>query len=317
MRSRLAGPILVPAVAALAALAAGCGDGGSGAPGDDAAVSAVATTTHVADFVREVGGERVDVHQILQPGSDPHGFEPRPSDIGAIVDADVVVRSGGEVDEWIDDVVDGAGADVEVVDLLAVVDTIEVGGHEHGDEVDPHWWQSPPNVALAADEIAAALAGVDRAGAAAYERRAAEYGDRLRALDREVAACVELVGPAQRELVTTHGALGYYAERYGLELVGALIPSLSTAAQPSAGETQELVDQIRARDVAAIFPESAIGASLEEAVARETGAEVGAPLWSDSLGPEGSGGETYVESIRANTDAIVSGLTRGRRGCGG
>lgn len=296
-------------VLAAVALVGGCGDGDS--PDGGAKVSAVATTPQVADFVREVGGERVNVHQILAPDADPHGFEPRPSDVAALVDADVVFRSGGEVDEWIEDLAESAGAGAEAIALIDSVTPIE---DEHG-QADPHWWQSPINVTLAVDQVAAALARTDRAGARGYELRAAAYGERLRRLDLDVAACIRLIPPRQRELVTTHDALGYYAQRYGLELVGALIPSLSTSAQPSAGDTQALVDQIRARDVAAIFPESAIGADLEQAVARETGARVGAPLWADTLGPEGSDGETYVGSIVANTAAIVSGLTAGERSC--
>ena len=111
--------------------------------------------------------------------------------------------------------------------------------------------------------------------------------------------------------MTTHDALGYYAGRYGIEVVGAVLPSLSTQAQPSAPDVQALVDQIRRTGVQAIYPESSINAKLERAVARESGAEVGRSLWADTLGPEGSSGATYVESIAANTRAIVDGLTGG------
>ena len=115
---------------------------------------------------------------------------------------------------------------------------------------------------------------------------------------------------ARRKLVTTHDSLGYYADRYGLEVVGALIPSLSSQAQPSSKDTAELVDQIERLGVRAIFPESSLNPKLERAVARESGAEVGEALWADTLGAEGSSGATYVDSIRSNTRAIVGGLTR-------
>ena len=115
--------------------------------------------------------------------------------------------------------------------------------------------------------------------------------------------------------MTTHDALGYYADRYGLEVIGAVLPSLSTQAQPSARDIQELVDQIESAGVKAIYPESSINPELERAVARESGATVGSSLWADSLGPEGSSGATYVGSIAANTRAIVDGLTGGAVTC--
>lgn len=298
------------AVAALAVGAAGCGEDRSG-PGREATLSVVATTTQVADFAREVGGDRVEVHQVLQANSDPHGYEPRPSDAEALADADLVLRSGGEVDEWLADLIDNAGGDAPTVELIEAVRTTE--GEDHG--ADAHWWQDPRNAIAAVEAIAAALIETDPAGRAEYRADADAYVERVRALDRNVAACIDEIPPARRKLVTTHDALGYYADRYGIEVVGALIPSLSTAAQPSAGDIRELVDQIREQDVKAIFPESSIDPKLERAVARETGATVGRALWADTLGPAGSDGATYIQSIQSNTAALVEGLTAGTTHC--
>jgi ABC-type Zn uptake system ZnuABC Zn-binding protein ZnuA len=298
----------VLAVAALALVAAGCGDDASS--DGDAKLSAVATTTQVWDLVRQVGGERVEVDQLLQPNSDPHGYEPRPSDAAAIAGAGVVFRSGGDLDEWLGDLIENAGGDAPTVELIDSVETIEGEG-----EQDPHWWQDPRNAIAGVAAIERALTEADPGGRERYRANARAYSERLRRLDRGVAACIERIPASQRKLVTTHDALGYYADRYGIEVVGALIPSLSTAAQPSAGDVEELVDQIELLKVNAIFPESSIDPRLERAVARETGAEVGRPLWADTLGPEGSDGETYVESIQSNTAALVDGLSGGERSC--
>ena len=127
--------------------------------------------------------------------------------------------------------------------------------------------------------------------------------------------CIGQIPAAERKLVTTHDALGYYARRYGLRVVGTVIPSLSTQAQASAGDLAELVDTIRREHVRAIFAESSVNARVEDAIAQETGARVGRPLWADSLGPAGSGGATYEGSIRANTSAIVEGLSGGAKTC--
>jgi ABC-type Zn uptake system ZnuABC Zn-binding protein ZnuA len=309
----------------IAALAAGCGSDSMSGGTADAELTAVATTTQLGDMVSEVGGERVAVEQILEPNADPHDYEPRPSDAQALADAGVVFKSGGDLDEWLDELVESAGGEAEVVEALEAVRTIEGEGHgheaeehageDHADEDDPHWWQDPRNAARVVEAIRDTLVEADPEGREAYESNASGYIDRLDRLDRAVASCIEQIPPGQRQLVTTHDALGYYADRYGLEVVGAVIPSLSTQAQPSAGDTADLVDQIERLDVEAIFPESSLSPDVERAIAREAGAEVGGALWADTLGPEDSSGATYVESIEANTATIVEGLSGGEASC--
>jgi ABC-type Zn uptake system ZnuABC Zn-binding protein ZnuA len=290
------------------ALAAGCGGGDGG--GEGGAATAVATTTQVADLVRNVGGERVAVEGILPANADPHDYEPRPSDAAALADADVVFRSGGDLDEWLDEVVESAGGDAEQVTLIESVEALQDDG-----ETDPHWWQNPRNAMLAVAAIRGALIEVDPEGRAGYERRAEAYTRTLRALDAEIERCMNEVPAAKRKLVTTHDALGYFADRYGLEVIGAVIPSLSTQAQPSARDVQELVDQISDEGVEAIFPEAALSQKLEQAISREAGAEVGGELWADTLGPEGSSGATYLEATRANASVLAEGMSGGRVSC--
>ncbi len=293
-------------VFALAVLvaAAGCG---SSEPGN---ADIVATTSQAADIARNVGGEAVDVHQILGPNADPHEYEPRPSDAAAVAEAKVVVRSGGDVDEWLDGVIDNAGGDAEVVSLSDGLETRKSDG-----ETDPHWWQDPRNAIAATELVERALAEADPGAKDVFARNAAAYTDRLRRLDARTEACIDRLPAAERQLVTTHDALGYYAARYGLDVIGALIPSLSTEAQPNAKDVRKLVEQIDATGTKAIFPESSLNPELEQAVARETGAEIGKPLYADTLGPKGSAGATYIGSIDANTAAIAAGLSGGKISC--
>lgn len=297
------------------AFASGCGEESEGS--SDAELTAVATTTHVADLVANVGGERVEVHRILDPGADPHEYEPRPSDAEAVVDAGVVFRSGGAVDEWLADVLENAGGDADVVTLLDEVEArtqgrLDAGG---GGEPDPHWWQDPGDALLAVDAIAEALARADPEAARRYRRNADLYSREIERLDEQIARCFRSVPAEERKLVTTHDAYGEFAERYGIEVVGALIPSRSTQAQPSAGETAELVEQIEDEGARAIFPESALDPKLEQAVADEAGAVVGDPLWADSLGDEGSDGATYLKALASDAEAMVEGFTGGERSC--
>ena len=279
-------------VALLIAVVAGCGDGDASAGGKP---TVVATTTQVADFARNVAGDRVNVVQILAPNADPHEYELRPQDVAAVADADVVLRSGGDVDAWLEEAIDASGTHARVI-------TLSDGIKLHGD--DPHWWQDPRNAEIAAREIGAAL-HVD----------ATPYVQRLERLDHAVARCIDKVPPSQRKLVTTHDALGYYAARYGIDVIGAVIPSLSTAGQPSAGDTARLIETIRKTGVKAIFAESSVNPKVEAAIARATGAKVGKALWADTLGPPGSDGATYIRSIEANTQAIVDGFTGGAVSC--
>jgi ABC-type Zn uptake system ZnuABC Zn-binding protein ZnuA len=301
MRSRCRFVTLI-ALAAAAASVGGCRDSGSGSGG----ATVVATTTEVGDMTRAVAGGRARVEQILRPSSDPHQYEPRPSDAQAVSGAKVVIRSGGDVDGWLSGLIGQAGGHARVVTL------IDAAGAE-GE--DPHWWQDPRRAERAVEAIRAALTQADPAGAAGYRSRAAAYTARLRALDTGIARCIRLLPASSRKLVTSHDSLGYYARRYGLRVIGAAIPSLSTQAQPSAAATKRLVDQIRAEQVAAIFPESALSPKLEQAIARDAGARVGGALWADALGPPGSAGATYLGSLAANTRTIVSGLSGGRENC--
>ena len=271
-----------------AALLAGCGSD------DDATV--VATTTQVADLARNVAGDTTAVGQILTPNADPHGYEPRARDVKRLVGAKLVLRSGGEVDDWLKEAQDSAGSDARVVTL----------GENTGKE--PHWWQDPRAAIAAVAKVRDGLAEVDPDHRAAYDANARRYTARLRALDRSIARCIDTIPPARRKLVTTHDALGAYAKRYGLEVIATVIPSRSTRGQASAGETAELVRTIRREQVPAVFAESSVNADVERAIAREAGAKVSPPLWADALGPKGSSGATYIGSMEANTRTIARAL---------
>ena len=347
------GKLLLPPLAIGAAALGVSACGGDEAGGDRGAeVTVVATTTQVADLARNVVGDRGEVVGMLAANADPHDYEPRPSDAEALAGADLVLESGGDLDLWIAGVVDASGSDAPVVTMLDVVETIE-GGHEHADEddgdhadeadadgddhadegehaegdehedegedadaeTDPHWWQSPANAILAVEAIRDALIEVDPGGRQAYESNAAAYIHRLEDLDGVISECMEAIPDRARKLVTSHDALGYFADRYEIEVVGAAIPALTTQAQPSAGETAELVDLIHDEGVVAVFPEAGVGAELEQAIADEAGAAIGGELWADALGPDGSQAETYIDAVATNAETMARGFSGGERGC--
>jgi ABC-type Zn uptake system ZnuABC Zn-binding protein ZnuA/ABC-type Mn2+/Zn2+ transport system permease subunit len=306
--------LLVPAAAA-ALLVAGCGvDTGSAGRGQ---IKVVATTTQIGDFARAVGGERAKVVQLLKPNTDPHDYEPRPSDVRETADAKLVFENGDRLDHWMGDVVKQAGGDPTVVDLGAKA-PVKLPGETEGEEAsryDPHWWHDPRNAQAAVTAIQAAMTKANPGAKDVYARNADAYLTKLRALDRGIAACVQRVPKDARKLVTDHDAFNYFAGRYGITVVGAVIPSQTTQAQASAGDVANLTRLIRREHVKAVFPESSINAKLARAIARQTGAISDLTLYGDTLGPKGSSGATYLTMEQANADAMVRGFTGGAERC--
>lgn len=310
-RPRAAG--LAVGLLAVALTGAGCGSSG----GDPGKVDVLVTTTQLGDFAREVGGEEVAVDQILEPNSDPHDYEPRPSDVEGAASAEVIFASGDNLDAWIGEIVSDSGSDAEVVDVGARV-PVRLPGESSGEEAskfDAHWWHDPRNAEAAVRVIERTLVAADPARRATFERNARAYLAQLRALDRGIARCIDSVPPARRKLVTDHDAFGYFAQRYGIEVIGAVIPSQTTQAQPSAKDLSALAQTIEKEEVKAIFPESSLSSKVADAIARQTGASAEYSLYGDTLGPEGSSGATYVGMEKANAEAMVRGFTGGRRGC--
>jgi len=307
-----------PALAAAALNAAvlcvsGCASSGA----DGGQLEVVATTTQIGDFVREVGGEAVAVDQVLQPNTDPHTYEPRPSDVVAAAEAKLVFASGDDLDEWIGQVVSDSGSGAQVIDLGKAVPE-QLPGESSGAEAskyDPHWWHDPRNAEAAVREIERRLAVADPAHRREFERNADSYLGKLRTLDAAITRCMDTVPAARRKLVTDHDAFGYFAKRYGIDVVGAVIPSQTTQAQPSAKDLSALADLIEREGVEAIFPESSLSPKVAEAIAAQTGASAEYALYGDTLGPEGSDGAAYLRMEAANADAMVRGFTGGRRGC--
>jgi ABC-type Zn uptake system ZnuABC Zn-binding protein ZnuA len=307
-------PVGAVGVGAVLVALTGCGSGTIGTPG---APIVVATTTQIGDWARLVGGTDVDVHQILQPNTDPHEYEPRPKDVEATADSAIVLENGDNLDKWMGKVVDQAGGSPTVVDLGDHV-PVRRAGESSGPEAsryDPHWWHDPRNAEAAVREIRDVFVRADPSHRAAFERRAAAYLAKLETLDRGIAACFAAIPPSERKLVTDHDAFGYFAARYGITVVGAVIPSQTTQAQPSAGETAKLIQLIRREHVKAVFPESSVNARLAETVAHETGASSGYRLYGDTLGPADSRGATYLSMERANADAMTRGFTGGADKC--
>jgi ABC-type Zn uptake system ZnuABC Zn-binding protein ZnuA len=288
-------------------LVAGC-SGSGGAADDDGGgggLRVVATTTQVADLAANVGGDRVQVTSLLKPGIDAHDYEPSPADIDAIARADLVVQNGVGLEEWLGDTIESSGFAGPVVDASQGVRLRQVDG-----EADPHIWQDPGNAQRMAANIERGLAAAEPADATAFAANLAAYTKELEALDAEVERQIDSL--ANKKVVTNHDAFGYYLDRYGLELVGSVIPSFDTSAELSGRDIRDLVAKIEATGVKAIFSETSLPPRTAETIGREAGVKVVVgenALYGDALGPPGSDGDTYLKMIRHNTATIVENLS--------
>jgi ABC-type Zn uptake system ZnuABC Zn-binding protein ZnuA len=309
--------VILAATALLAACGNADGPGSSSAADGPGAVKVVATTTQLGDIVRRIGGSGADVTQILRPNTDPHDYEPRPSDVTATAGARVVFESGNNLDAWAKKIVDQAGGNPTTV-VLADSNVDRVPGESRGPEAsryDPHWWHDPANVEAAIPVIRDALARANPDAKPLFDHNAAAYLARVRRLDAGIQLCFDQVPRADRKLVTDHDAFNYFARRYAITVIGAVIPSQTTQAQASAGDVAALIKTIRREHVKAVFPENSINAKLAKAIARASGASADYTLYGDTLGPKGSPGATYLSMEQANADAMVRGFTAGARNC--
>jgi ABC-type Zn uptake system ZnuABC Zn-binding protein ZnuA len=299
-------PRLAALVLILLPLALACSNGNTTSSGSAASLKVVATTTQIGDFARNVGGDHLALTVLVKPNQDVHDFSLEPSQIRAVAEADVILRNGLQLDAFLDRALQNATGTVAT--LSEGVQTQEgfLTGEESG--VDPHIWFSVANARKMVENLRDALAGADPANAQAYRDNAAAYLEKLDALDGQIRAQVATIPEACRKLVTNHDVLGYYASAYGFEVVGSVIPSISTNAQASAADLKEIVQQIKAQKVPAIFAEASVNPALTRQAGREADVIVVDDLYGDSLGPAGSDGATYLGMMAADTQKIVDAL---------
>ena len=331
------GLLALASVALLAPILAGCGGGGQPTNPGDGPVEMVATYSILGDLVESVGGGNVELTTLVGPNSDAHTFEPAPSDNAELAEADVVFENGLQFETWLDDLYGSSGSDAERVVVTEDVEPLPIAEEEHGareeeghadehakeeegqedhahedehGESDPHVWHDPTNAVVMVEEIRDALAEADPGNAEAYERNAGRYVSELEALDAEVQEQVESIPEENRTLFTSHDTFGYFAERYGFEVDTALASVSTETGDPSAGETAELVREIEASGVPAIFAENVSNSSVMENIAAEAGVELAPTLYTDALGEPGTEGSTYVRMVRYNVSTMTEALRR-------
>jgi manganese/iron transport system substrate-binding protein len=293
--------LLLGALAACSPSASAEGTGPTPAPD---AIRVVATTTVLADLVAQIGGTNVDVTSIVPKGGVVETFDPSPQDVAAISEAELIVMNGLGLDEWLEPVARTAAPDVPIVRLAEDLPGVAYVTDEETNGSNPHLWLDVGNADRYVQRLTEILAQAHPPHAAEIRSGGAAYSERLQALDRWVREQVATIPPSDRKLVSFHEAFPYFAQAYGLEIVGSVVGV--PGQDPSAGEVAALVDSIRKSGAKAVFTEAQFNPDLARAIAEEAGVAVESELYNDSLGDPPV--DTYEGLIRWDTERIVSAL---------
>jgi zinc/manganese transport system substrate-binding protein len=266
----------------------------------------VATFSILADFARNVGGERIEVTGLVGPNGDTHVYQPKPADAKELGAARLILVNGLGLEGWIDRLIKASGATAPI--LVATKGISPQQMREEGRiGPDPHAWQSIANAKIYVANIRDALIAVDPDGASTYRTNADNYLGKLAALEQEVTAEIAKIPPGRRQIITTHDAFGYFGTAYGFRFIAP--EGISTETEASARDVAKIIRQIKAQKIPAVFLENVTDPRLVQSIAAESGAKIGGTLYSDALSPPDGPAATYIEMMRNNFHQLAVALT--------
>jgi zinc/manganese transport system substrate-binding protein len=303
-------PSLIRPLLLLSFLLTACtGSPATGTPASNAKLNVVATFSILGDLVQAVAGDNIQLHTLVGPDGDTHTYEPIPADGVALAQANLIFENGLGFEIWLDKLYTAAGSKARRVMVTTGVTPGKIAIGDAVGETDPHAWHDVTYSMGMVNIIRDTLAAQDPAHAATYQSNAAAYLKQLQDLDGYIQQQSNSLPAERRKLVTNHDALGYFARRYGFQVIGDVLGSVSTeASQPSAAEIAKLIDEIKSANVPAIFTENIENSAVINQVAQEAGVKVGPPLYTDALGKPGTTGDSYLKMMRYNIDTIVAAL---------
>jgi len=291
--------IVVAALAALLAAPAHAQDESK------AKLKVIASFSILGDFVRNVGGDRVEVATLVGPNGNAHVYAPSPGDAKKVAEAKLVFVNGMGYEGWLDRLVKASGTKAPIIVATKGIKPRAGGDHDHG-RADPHAWQSVANAKIYVGNIRDALIAIDPAGKDAYQANAAAYVAKLDALEREVRDTVAKIPADRRRLITSHDAFGYFEAAYGIDFIAP--QGVSTEAEASAKDVAAIIAQIKKQKISAVFLENVTDPRLVRQIAHETGAKIGGTLYSDALTDDKGEAPSYIELIRHNVKQLAGAL---------
>ena len=263
----------------------------------DTRLKVVATFSILGDLTAEVGGEQIDLAMLVGPDTDAHAYQPKPADARALAAAKALVRNGLGFEGWIDRLAETASFKGRQIMASAGVQGS-----------DPHCWQDVACARRYVANIVTGLAESDPANAAPYRARAAAYDGRLAALDAWIRSEIGRVPADRRKAITSHDSFGYFASAYGVTFHAAR--GLTTESEPSARAVAQLIRQVREQKIKALFLENMTNPMLVNQIARDSGATIGPPLYTDALSKAGGPAASYEAMMRYNVAALVAGMLK-------
>ncbi len=275
------------------------GTTGTPVPGQ---VPVVVSLPVFVSMAQAVGGDHVSVTSIVPAGVDPHSYQPKPNDVREVADAKVIFVNGAGLETWLDSLIKSAGGSKAPVYTLSDGLQPIVQTESGSEEGNPHFWLDPTDAIHYVQQMQKGLSERDPAHAADYQANAMSYISQIQAFDRWAKDQIARIPADQRKIVTFHDAFPYFGQHFGLTIVGVI--EKSPGRDPSAKELADLVDQIKAQDVKAIFNEPQFNPKLADSLAQEAGVKT-LTLYSESP-PKGEG---YIEMMRANINTLVEGLS--------
>lgn len=301
MKARLVALLLT------ASLLAACGNA-SGIKNPGGKLRVVATTTLVGDVVENIAGDHILLSVLIPPNVDEHAYEPAPQDIARVANSDLIFMNGAGLEQFTVKLMQNAGGKARLVSVSDGISLLQGPAEgENSTGGDPHVWTDPNNVMVWVDNIEKTLISADPANTADYQKNAIQYRQQLKDLDVWVRDQVTQLPVNERKLVTDHLVFTYFADRYGFEQVGAVLPGYSTLAAPSAQELATLEDKIRELGVPVIFVGNTVNPALEERVAKDTGTRIVRVLTGSLTDAKGEA-PTYITYMKFDVNAIVSTL---------
>jgi zinc/manganese transport system substrate-binding protein len=267
----------------------------------------VATFSVLADFARNVGGERIEVAALVGPNGDTHVYQPKPADAKELGAARLILVNGFGLEGWIDRLIKASGAKAPVVVATKGIKPQQM--REEGRvELDPHAWQSIADAKIYVANIRDGLIAADPEGASAYRANANNYLGKLDALEKEVTAEIAKIPPGRRQIITTHDAFGYFGTAYGFRFIAP--EGVSTETEASARDVAKIIRQIKAQKIPAVFLENVTDPRLARNIAAESGATIGGTLYSDALSPPNGPASTYIDMMRNNVRELSAALAK-------
>ncbi|WP_336287993.1 metal ABC transporter solute-binding protein, Zn/Mn family [Bartonella sp. CB60] len=278
-------------------------------------IRVVASFSILADLIKNVGGDHISITTFVGPNANTHIYNPTPRDAKALKNAHIIFINGLHLEDFIDRLITASDTNALLVEVSANIPLLKIKNQEHDvkrdnhhSNIDPHAWQTIPNVEIYIKNIAMAFCKVDQPSCASYRKNADAYIQKLHEVQTIITTQIATIPRDKRIIITSHDAFGYFAQEYGFTILAP--QSASTEAEATAADVAKLIKQIKTNKATALFVENISNPRLIEQISKETGLKIGGTLYSDALSNKNGPAATYLDMMKHNVDTIINAITK-------